>query len=180
MAHSEVSKFLNTLEIQLLTILECKSRLAKSLLKIRNMQNAWTPSHVTAICAVTGLITTLFGLGFAMKQIRSAAVDRLFARMHNFHQLFLDKPELREFFYGGRHFKHDIDDVRVLVTAEALTDFFQQIYYELPNMPKRARGGWRNYIRDLTKRSSVLQSHIIQNSDWYHPNFVDWLVGTSK
>jgi hypothetical protein len=138
------------------------------------------PTWITTICAVIGLITTFFGLNFVIKQIRSAAVDRLFARMHDFHRLFIENPKLREFFYSKRYYKKEEDDEVILIVAEALADFFQQIYYELPNMPKSSRNGWRNYIRSISKSSPVIQSHIIDNSEWYHPKFVDWLVGAAK
>lgn len=142
----------------------------------------------TGIAALT-LVVTASGLFWIARQLEQAQAslisstsEHLYSRMHDIHKLFIEKPELRAYFYEGKEKPTAYDDpiryAEVSQAAEMLCDFFHQVILELETVPADDRNyksemyrdlaeGWTSYIKDVYKRSPAFREHYRKNRSWY-------------
>lgn len=138
------------------------------------MTPPWT-DVVMAVGTVLGALFTALGLGFIIIQLRAArrqltitTFENLYSRMQGIHEIFLEKPHLRPFFYSGESVKEEAEDyAEVCIIAEMLADFFQQVCLQLDLMPPKTAQGWRAYMSDVAGKSPALRAHLRKNSAWY-------------
>ncbi len=140
----------------------------------------WT-DEAQAFSDIALVILTGLGFFFINLQLRAARKARqiatyedLYSRMHDIHKVFLEYPELRKYFYEGKHNKHeDAATIQRLQTiAEMMTDFFQQIHLQIESMPPSTAQGWKNYINTIVDNSPVSNTFLHKHQNWYPSNFV--------
>ncbi len=135
-------------------------------------------SAVAALAASAGLIYIARQLHNARQTLQFAAAEHLYSRMHDIHKLFLDRPELRPYFYErvrpGRWSGHKR---KAEVMAELLADFFQQVFLELNTLPLQTRAGWREYMSHVLRHSPTLLNFVESHRAWYPSNFAGELLG---
>lgn len=144
------------------------------------------------------LVTTvgLFSIVRQMEQTHatlfSSASDHIYARMHDIHKIFIERPYLRGYFYNNvpkptmaedesRHYE-------VSTAAEMLCDFFHQVLVELDTVPEQDRkyspemyrdlhDGWTAYIKYVYKSSPAFREHYNANKSWYTSQLAMKLFG---
>ena len=130
----------------------------------------WT-DIVTALASVVA--ASFAGLAFwqlkaAREQLAITTFEHLYGRMQGIHEQFLQKPELRDYFYSGKIVGPDDTKAReVDIIAEMLADFFQQVHLQLGFMPLKTARGWRAYSMEIVERSPALQAYLLANATWY-------------
>jgi hypothetical protein len=131
---------------------------------------------VSAVATVIGATATALGVWFLVGQLRSArkqltvtAFEHLYSRMQGIHEQFLHQPALRRYFYDGKPIEDAGESEReeVVILAEMLADFFQQVHLQLDLMPRKAAQGWRAYIEDIIRRSPALRDFLRAHGAWY-------------
>jgi hypothetical protein len=102
---------------------------------------------------------------------RSAKADLHF-RVHNamreLDMFFVDRPELRPYFYEDKRLprsKRELD--RLDATAEMLLDLAESVVATVPSLGIQVSVGWNRYFAFLYKNSAVLRKHWRDNSDYY-------------
>ena len=145
----------------------------------------------TTIAVITLLVTAvgLFAISRQLEQSRATLLsntsEHMYARMHDIHKVFIERPHLRAYFYHGAPAPRLEDDAEryyeVLSAAEMLCDFFHQVLVELDTLPEDDRdyspemyqdlySGWTAYIKDVYKRSPVFRDYYQANQNWYTSN----------
>ncbi len=138
------------------------------------METPWT-DIITAVGTALGAAFTALGLGFIVFQLRAArrqltitSFDHLYSRMHRIHELFLERPGLRPYFYGGEEPHQGLDNYcEICIAAEMIADFFQQVNLELDLMPQSTADGWKAYMCWVIQQSPALCNHLNVNHSWY-------------
>jgi hypothetical protein len=93
-------------------------------------------------------------------------------------KMFIEKPELRPYFYDGVDIKEDDKNYNLVMSiAEYQLDYFDSTRTELGYIPKdqdtqEDRETWRHYLGDSFANSPILCKRIKANSDWYMEDLV--------
>lgn len=138
----------------------------------------WTDG-MQAICSLLGVLVTVIGFIYVIKQLNSAkkanqiaTYENLYARMHDIHKFFFEHPGYRDYFYHSKRIDPGHDDYqKVMTVAEMFADFLQQVKLQSDLMPKKTANGWINYAHSVLRRSPVLREFLVRNKDWYPSNF---------
>ncbi len=138
----------------------------------------WT-DEVQAICSLLGVVVTIVGFIYVIKQLNSAkkanqiaTYENIYARMHDIHKFLFEHPEFRDYFYHEKKIAPgDPKYSQVMTVAEMFADFLQQVMLQADLMPKKTAEGWTNYARSVIRRSPVLKEFFVRNKEWYPSNF---------
>src|SRR5207249_4576810 len=115
---------------------------------------------------------TMTGFILLYRQIRTGANAALYHEQNVIHLFFLANPDLQPYFYDGKVIEKNSEDyVKVMLAAEMLGDFFEHIYLQKTNLPRKIWPGWRNYMNDLYEKSPALRMHFDHNKRWYGQKF---------
>lgn len=101
---------------------------------------------------------------------RSTEADlhfRVHSAMQEVDAFFVDRPELRPYFYEDKRLprsKRELD--RLDATAEMLVDLAEGVVATVPRVGGIS-AGWNRYFTFLYKNSEVLRKHWRENSDYY-------------
>jgi hypothetical protein len=149
----------------------------------------WT-DKVQAIGSVLTFFVTLFGFIFVYIQINQAkhalngsTHTAIYAQMQSINQLFIEKPNLRKFFYDGYDFPKEAtekDKESVLPVADMLADFFEHVTQQKDNLPENVWPAWGKYMRYVYDNSPVMRRHFEKNADWYDPEYINFITGKQK
>jgi hypothetical protein len=141
----------------------------------------WTDA-VTAWATAIGTLFTGLGFVFVVKQLAAvrrqltlATIEQLYGRMHSIHELFVQKPGLRAYFYDDKPANPGASDyAEVCAATEMIADFFQQVSLQLDLMPKATRSaeGWRAYMDEIVSHSPALRRHFREHHAWYPSRLV--------
>ena len=134
---------------------------------------------------VTGLVDNVLVLAmacFAVVQLRemnaqsraTAAATRgqvyqaLSSAMLDIDRLFVERPELRPYFYDGVDIPCGFDEEqRVLATAELMCDFFDDCTAQAHLLDAASNDVWRNFARGIARTSPAVRAHWLRNGEWY-------------
>ncbi len=118
-------------------------------------------------------VITLTGFILLYRQIKAGANAALYNEQNVIHQFFLANPGISPYFYGKKSIAPSSEDyVKVMLAAEMLGDFFEHIYLQKANLPRKIWPGWRNYMNYLYEHSPALQLHFSENRKWYGQKFI--------
>jgi hypothetical protein len=99
---------------------------------------------------------------------RSAVYQALTDSMIRIDRMFVERPELRQYIYGGAALPTDeLERSRVLATVELIVDFIDNVVTQAPHLPEYLNGPWRVYIATVMRSSVVLQDFWRENRAWY-------------
>ena len=89
--------------------------------------------------------------------------------MLQINRLFIDRPSLRPYFYGGQEVTDESRDERERVesTAELFTNFIDNVLTQMPLLPSHLAEPWRNYFRSVITSSPVLCEFWRRRRQWY-------------
>jgi hypothetical protein len=136
-------------------------------------------SALGVMIAFFGVCTFAIQIGNTNASISNNTLEQIYGRMHSINMLFVDRPELKPYFYDGmeindpnpiaRSLKIDeaVVRARVPAVAEMMCDFFAQALIELKRLPEGAYQGWVNYIQSVYLTSPVLRQYYQEHKEWY-------------
>jgi hypothetical protein len=97
--------------------------------------------------------------------------------MFEIDRLFIEKPELKPYFYGQKPLTVDDPDYnRVMSTAELFVDFMDYVTEVEPALPEYPWDTLKCYFRDLLRTSPALQQYWQKHDQWY-PDTVTRILG---
>jgi hypothetical protein len=95
-------------------------------------------------------------------------------QMHEINLLFVEKPELKRFFYEGAPLPDDgLERIQILSIAEAIVDFMDNFVTQSPFLKQDLVVGWEDYFCDLYRRSPAIQTYWAERGPWYATNMHD-------
>lgn len=143
-----------------------------------------TPDWLSAIATVVSDVLVAASIVFAAFQwreaarqtkraataISSAAYQGVNAQLQEVDMIFVDRPELRPYFYENEELPPDKRERdRVLAVAELLVDFMDNIVTQCHAMPADHRELWFAYFRDQHDSSPAIRAYWQESSRWYQP-----------
>lgn len=107
------------------------------------------------------------------KSLRITTFEHLYSRMNYIHNIFIEHPKLREYFYDSITVGNACQyTAEINQAAEMIADFFEQISLEFEHMPQDVARGWKAYMHDLVRTSPALQAHLVNKGGWYPTDFM--------
>jgi hypothetical protein len=115
------------------------------------------------------------------RSVESGAYQSVANELLELHKLYLEHPELRPYFRGGRDIRPDDPNYeKALVLAEYQLDFFDSFWAQSQHMPRlldrrgRAWAAWIAYMKDSFSLSPIMCRHLDSIKTWYTPDFVEF------
>jgi len=125
-------------------------------------------SLLSCVIAIIGFVFVIGQLRQVEKTIRKDALESLYGRVQEIHQVILNNPEMKPFFYDKKPMPEDEATLsRLAICAEMVLDFYELITYQKEFMPAHLFNSWQVYIKDLYSNSFALQEHLQKNGAWY-------------
>lgn len=114
-----------------------------------------------------------------MSRGTSASVYQTIAdQMMSIDRLFVDHPELRQYFYDGvLPPREGLEAARVRAATELMVDFMDNVVSQSRHLPEYLCGPWRDYFRDLASTSPGLRQFWREHRDWYDEHMQKILDG---
>jgi hypothetical protein len=122
---------------------------------------------VTTTVGINSYVTSLNTKAFRANVQRSS-LDRTI----QLDQVFIEKPDLRPYFYDGKPIaKDDAKYDQVVATAELMMDVFDQIAGDSKDFPEYYDdpGAWDRWMVEMFKSSPILRWFCDKYSHWYGP-----------
>lgn len=124
-----------------------------------------------------GVVISLLLVRVQILDLRTAIQGQTYQNvsqiMLDIDHLFIDRPELRPYFYGNKSVEgNDIDKERITSVAETIMDSFDSIYHQRETMPPQTYLAWLGYMRDIYGSSPALRDLLSRHRDWYGPDLV--------
>jgi hypothetical protein len=97
---------------------------------------------------------------------------------------FIQRPELRPFFYGGETSPDPNVQTSARALAELFLDVFELFFIDAPvtqylpwaKKSSEERQKWENYMADMFERSSVMCPLLKETSNWYATGLLEFAV----
>lgn len=101
-----------------------------------------------------------------------AAFDRLTDLALQADSFFIERPELRKYFYSGEdHRSADrVDQERITAVAEFMSDFMENALVHEDFLKDLTISSWRAYYYSLVRESPAIREFLHTNGDWYDPS----------
>jgi hypothetical protein len=95
----------------------------------------------------------------ATRSTIAAVYQQMNDNMLDIDRLFVERPELRPFFYGDAVLPADaepVDRERLVAMAELIVDLMDNVVTQLPILPARLAQPWQDFFRGLVSGSPTL------------------------
>lgn len=117
-----------------------------------------TGEKIQAVGAIVGLAGLIWSIWSLRKATFASVYQGIAGQMHEIDKLFVEKPELRPYFYGDTPLPEDCNErQRVLATAELIIDFADNLVAQRPFLPRKYERGYDDYLRELYGSSLAMQ-----------------------
>lgn len=135
-----------------------------------------------AITSFGTMFISLVGFGFIIyqirqvnKSIRNSTMNTIHSRAFENMKILFENPEIRPYFYEGKKYKKNdkVDYQKILIFAEFVADYFQQILLQSDTMNKESQKKWNFFIQDIICNSPELQKHLFKNKEWYTKEIIE-------
>lgn len=134
-------------------------------------------SIAAAIAVIVGFWQFRVQLQQSAETDRISTLEQLYARMHDIDKLFVEKPELKPYFYQGMK-KSDANPLvaadnmprvraQVDAMAELLCDFFAAALESMKALSPGTYREWESYVADIFKNSPTLREFYCTRREWY-------------
>ncbi len=119
------------------------------------------------ILAVT-LVVFFFQARYMARSTRSSVYQTVADQMMSIDRLFVERPELRPYFYGNEPPPPDgLERERVTAATELFVDFMDNVATQAPHMPEYLSGPWVMYFRTIAATSPSIRAFWRAHRDWY-------------
>jgi hypothetical protein len=120
-----------------------------------------------AILAAT-MVVFLLQARYMTRSTRSTVYQTVADQMMSIDRLFVEHPELRQYFYGnGLPPAEVLDRERVAAATELLVDFMDNVTKQARQIPEYLSGTWEKYFRTIASTSPSLRAFWSEHRDWY-------------
>jgi hypothetical protein len=110
------------------------------------------------------------------KYQRANVQNSIFGHVNTLNQVFMDKPYLRPYFYGGKAIdEKDARYLEVSALAEMMIDVFDLISGQNRYFPEywESPEAWDEWIIDMFSNSPILRDTYDKYSHWYDESLID-------
>jgi hypothetical protein len=109
------------------------------------------------------------------RSTRASVYQTVAQQMMSIDQLFVERPELRPYFYGNKPPPtEEIERERVAAFAELFVDFMDNLVGQTPHIPEHLGESWRAYFRAVASTSPAIREFWRAHRDWYEEHM--WQV----
>jgi hypothetical protein len=109
------------------------------------------------------LFLSMVLLGLQLRSGARATLASVYQAMNDnmlqINHLFIDRPSLRPYFYGGQELTDESAEERqrIEATAELFINFTDNVLTQMPLLPRNLAEPWRTYFVGVTSTSPVLR-----------------------
>jgi hypothetical protein len=138
----------------------------------------WTDVAQLAV-AIIGFVLILLQLGKLKEQLAGDAYTSLYEQYVEVGKLFLERPELRPYFYNDDAVDERARDgkttlAQVEIVAELMTGLLEHAALQRKSMPKKIyEQCWQEYTRERFEKSPALRAFWEENKGWYAEKFYE-------
>jgi hypothetical protein len=136
----------------------------------RFFEHLMTWEGLSALVTITSLALVATQTMDLRRSVQRDTYQKAYQTVYDLDRHFLEHPELKGYFYGGKILDDKTDEVtraRVESTAEWISDFFDNITYNMKSGPDEDWSAWDSYIQETFKRSPALRDYVAKHRDWY-------------
>lgn len=115
------------------------------------------------------LVVSVAGLMMSRLAVRRSSYRTATDYALDADRLFLDKPWLRDYFFGGKPLpENDLEHrAEVMAAAEFHLDVFEAIWDHRAEFARVDRTAWREWIHDLLETSPAMRVVYLHDPTWY-------------
>lgn len=106
---------------------------------------------------------------------RAELITAMTSLMISVSRVFIEYPEMREYFYGGKTPSED-DRQRAEAIAVTIADAMDHVAAFLDPMPAPTQRAWKAYFRDMFDKSPMLRDYLREHVEWYGPKLREYLA----
>jgi hypothetical protein len=125
---------------------------------------------LSALVTITSLALVATQTMDLRRSVQRDTYQKAYQTVFDLDRLFLDHPELKPYFYSGQTLDAKTDPVlraRVESTAEWISDFFDNLFYNVKLGPNEDWSAWESYIEETFRRSPALRDYVQAHRGWY-------------
>jgi hypothetical protein len=143
---------------------------------------------LSLVISIAGFIAVVITLILLMRQTRemtaqtkyvaeslqSNAYESLLNQVFSVNQVFIDSPELRQYFRSGKVIsENDASYDKVIAIADLLLDFIDSLMQHAHRFPEMwPHQWWKEYAIDSFAKSQILCSHLESIKDLYSDDLI--------
>ena len=117
-----------------------------------------------------GFIAVIYQLWSASRSIKGATHDRVYGHYHNICKIFIDRPDIRPYFYNNAPMQGVDPQLRAEIEAvsEAMLGLVEHAVVQKENMPRKSwENCWRPYAMERIQKSEMIKEFFEKNRGWY-------------
>jgi len=100
--------------------------------------------------------------------IKSSIYQSFASQLQEIALLFVDRPELRQYFYDNREPpRNGRDATQVRALAAVFLDFMDTVAVQVAAIPEHDRDVWFRFFQDLMRTSPAIRKCWNETSEWY-------------
>jgi hypothetical protein len=133
--------------------------------------------YFSGFITLGGFIFVLHQLKISARSLKSQARGHLYQMDQVVYKLFVDKPDLRPYFFEDKEPPPATDTMRseVLATAELLSDLFEHVVHGIDDVDDGVREPWRRHMREMYQKNRSLKAFLDQRASSYSSALLDEL-----
>jgi hypothetical protein len=139
-------------------------------LRKRFFRRLFSLEGMSTIASLTSVMIVLNQSIDLRRTVQRDTYQKAYQTVFDLDRLFLDHPELKPYFYSGQTLDAKTDPVlraRVESTAEWISDFFDNLFYNVKLGPNEDWSAWESYIEETFRRSPALRDYVQAHRGWY-------------
>lgn len=114
------------------------------------------------------MVVFILQIRWMARSTRSGVYQTVVDQMMSIDRLFVDRPELRPYFYGNEPPPCEVlDRERVTAATELFIDFMDNVTTQAPHMPEYLSGPYALYFRTIAATSPSIREFWRAHRDWY-------------
>jgi len=96
------------------------------------------------------------------RSVQGGTYERICSTMIGIDRFFVDNPQLRPYFYGGKTLDGvtPLEREKLYATAEMLTDFFYDVFHQKDLMPTQTFEPYSRWMRRVYANSPLLKEFV--------------------
>ena len=129
---------------------------------------------VQLVVSGLGFIVVTWTLRVLIRSIDAQSSAGVAARQLEFDKVILTYPCLYKYFYQGYDINSDEPEYsRAMAATQLLANYFDG-YFQQQGMYRQMwpEKKWKSYIQDHVTKSPALRRYVVENHDWFSPEFV--------
>jgi hypothetical protein len=129
-----------------------------------------------------GFIVVAWTLRVLARSVDAQSSSAVATRQLEFDKVILTYPSLYKYFYQGHDINADDPEyTRAMAATQLLANYFDG-YFQQQGMYRQMWPDkkWKNYIHDHVTKSPVFRRYIVENQNWFSPEFVQMCDSKSE